>query len=229
MPVIKAVFLDLDNCLAAADEAGRDLFRPAFEAMARANRARLAPEVLDKAFADCWRDSLDTVAARYGFAPDITAAGWEIFRRLRVDRRLRGYGDLEALRTLPVPRFLVTSGFRALQESKIAALGIEDLFREICIDAIDEPPRRGKTAIFRDLLQHYALAPQEALVVGDNPASEIEAGNRLGMPTVQILRPGIARGANAAAYIETLAELHALLEGPYAASASPHSNKLSSA
>jgi FMN phosphatase YigB (HAD superfamily) len=50
------------------------------------------------------------------------------------------------------------------------------------------------------------------LVVGDNPKSEIEAGNRLGMPTVQILRPGVARGATATHYIHELSELLAIIE-----------------
>jgi FMN phosphatase YigB (HAD superfamily) len=216
MPVIRALVFDLDNCLAAADEAGRALFQPAFDAMARANRGRLSQQTLDSAFEQCWRDALDKVAERHAFPPDVTAAGWEIFRRLRVDRALRGYGDLESLRELRLLRFLVTSGFRRLQESKIAALGIAGLFSEICIDAIDEPARRGKEAIFRDLLQRHALAPQEALVVGDNPVSEISAGNRIGMPTVQILRPGVARGTNATWTVETLQDLRRLLEVHYA-------------
>jgi putative hydrolase of the HAD superfamily len=34
------------------------------------------------------------------------------------------------------------------------------------------------------------LSPEEVVIVGDNPDSEIEVGNRLGIRTVQILRPG---------------------------------------
>ena len=49
-------------------------------------------------------------------------------------------------------------------------------------------------------------------MVGDNPDSEIEAGNRLGMETVQILRPGVPRADNATYYIQTLAELKAILQ-----------------
>ena len=55
--------------------------------------------------------------------------------------------------------------------------------------------------------------PESVLVVGDNPDSEIQAGNALGMRTVQILRPGIPRGDNATYYIQTLAELKALVRG----------------
>ena len=57
----------------------------------------------------------------------------------------------------------------------------------------------------------HQLAPKDVLVVGDNPDSEIEAGNQLGITTVQILRPGVIRGNNAAYYIDELAELQMLL------------------
>jgi putative hydrolase of the HAD superfamily len=49
------------------------------------------------------------------------------------------------------------------------------------------------------------------MVVGDNPDSEIVAGNRLGMKTVQVLRPGVPRGDNATAHINSLNELGELL------------------
>jgi hypothetical protein len=46
----------------------------------------------------------------------------------------------------------------------------------------------------------------------DNPESEIEVGNRLGMRTVQILRPDVTPGTAAAHYIHGLDELRRLLE-----------------
>jgi len=48
---------------------------------------------------------------------------------------------------IAVPRFLVTSGFRRLQESKVQALGIGKLLTGIYVDAIDEPRPRGKQRI----------------------------------------------------------------------------------
>lgn len=52
------------------------------------------------------------------------------------------------------------------------------------------------------------------LVVGDSPDSEIEAGNRLGLRTVQILRPGVPRGDNATHCIHGPAELKGLMSAP---------------
>ena len=124
---------------------------------------------------------------------------------------MQGYGDLAVLKELPVQRFLVTSGFRRLQESKVRALDFADWFAAIHIDAIDEVERKGKYGIFEELLTRHGLPPEAVLVVGDNPDSEIEAGNHLRMRTIQILRPGVPRSDKAKAHINGLAELKGLL------------------
>ncbi len=208
----KALIFDLDNCLAAASEVGDQLFEPAFDAMRTANRGTLSGGCLKEAFSDCWRHPLDWVAAKYGFSAEMLAAGWKVFVTTEVKEPMHGYGDLAVLSELPVHRFLVTSGFRRLQESKIRALGLKGLFTAIHIDAIDEPDREGKQGLFEAILKTHQLKPEEVLVVGDNPDSEIEAGNRLGIKTVQILRPGVPRCDNATFYIRSLAELKSLLE-----------------
>jgi putative hydrolase of the HAD superfamily len=208
---IRAIVFDLDNCLAAADEAGEALFAPAFDAMRAANKGRLSDEKLAAAFADSWRHALDVVAKNHGFSDEMLAAGWRVFRTLEVKQRLHGYPDLPEIAKLPVPRLLVTSGFRRLQESKIAALGIRPLFEEIHLDAIDEQPRRRKKEIFADIVARRRWQPREVLIAGDNPDSEIAAGNALGMPTVQTLRPGVERTPAATFHIKSFAELPALL------------------
>jgi hypothetical protein len=65
--MIKALIFDLDNCLAAANEVGDDLFEPAFGAMRNANRGTLTTEQLAEAFQECWRHPLDVVAQKFGF------------------------------------------------------------------------------------------------------------------------------------------------------------------
>lgn len=210
--MIKALILDLDNCLAAANEVGEDVFKPAFEAMRNANHGTLTDEHLAEAFEEIWRRPLDFVALKFGFSQEMLAAGWNAFSQTVIETPMKGYGDLAVLRELPFELYLVTSGFRGLQESKVKALQIADLFREIEIDAIDEDDRKGKQGVFASILERKELKPEEVIVVGDNPDSEIEAGNRLGIRTVQILRPGIPRANNATFYIETFHELKTLLE-----------------
>lgn len=207
----RAAIFDLDNCLAAADEAGDALFAPAFAAIRSANRGQLTQEELDAAFADMWRDALDAVARKHGFSDEMLDAGWRAFRAIEVKQPLRGYPDLWEIESLPLERFLVTSGFRRLQESKIAALGIARLFTEVQVDAIDESPRRPKKDRFVDIARRHGWQPAEVLVVGDNADSEIAAGNALGMPTVQTLRPGVPPAAKAQWRIGNFSELSKLI------------------
>lgn len=209
--MISAVIFDLDSCLCAANEVGDQLFAPAFDAILRANDGSVSEATLSAAFSDCWRCAFDFVAEKHGFTAAMTAAGWEAFARTEVNEPMHGYGDLQALAGMPVQRFLVTSGFRRLQQSKIAALGFAHLFAAIHIDAIDEPDRRGKQWFFEKILADFHLARAATLIVGDNPDSEIAAGNRMGLRTVQILRPGVPRTDQAAHHIRDLAGLKPLL------------------
>jgi FMN phosphatase YigB (HAD superfamily) len=135
------------------------------------------------------------------------AVGGKLFSQIEVKGAMHGYADLAALLELPADLFLVTSGFRRLQTSKIKALGFEALFRAIYVDAIDEPDRQGKQRLFELISSTYRFDPADVLVVGDSLESEIEAGNRLGIRTVQILRAGVQRTGHATAHITSLAEL----------------------
>jgi FMN phosphatase YigB (HAD superfamily) len=209
--MIVAILFDLDNCLCAADEPGQQLYAPAFEAITHACHGSHSPFVLQQAFSDMWRLPFDYVAEKHAFTPAMKAAGWEILCRLEVTTPMHGYGDLDALRELPVMRFLVTSGFGRLQASKIQALGLARIFAAIHIDAIDQPGYRGKQAIFEEILSGHRLEPDQVLIVGDNHDSEIAIGVRLGIRTVQTLRPGVPRSAIATHHIRTLQELKLLL------------------
>jgi putative hydrolase of the HAD superfamily len=207
----KAIIFDLDSCLSPADEPGQQLFAPAFDAITNANRGSHSASILENAFADMWRLPFDFVAEKYHFTPAMKAAGWQMLAQLEVTTPMVGYGDLTVLKDLPALKFVVTSGFRRLQDSKIRALGIAPLFTAIYIDAIDQPGYRGKQKIFEDILDHYSLQPDQVLVVGDNHDSEIAAGVRLGIRTVQTLRPGVPRSPAATYHIRGLYELGPLL------------------
>lgn len=210
--MIRAIIFDLDNCLSPSDAMGRDFMDPVFGAIREANRGQVDEEELARAFDDMWRTPLDAVAKKYGFSEEMLDAGWRVSGEMEVRGEMRGYDDLEVLRGLPVKRYLVTSGFRRKQESKIRALGIAPLFDGISVDAIDEPARKGKQGLFEEIAASGAFASKEVLVVGDHPESEIAAGNRLGMPTVQILRPGVIEGTTAKFVIRSLRELPEVMD-----------------
>jgi len=209
--VIKALIFDLDNCLAPARAVGEDLYEPAFAAIREANGGVLSAERLEEALADIWRHPLDWVAERHGFSAAMRDAAWRVFAEMEVTQPMDGYGDLDAIAELTVLRFLVTSGFRRLQESKIRALNLAPLFTEMQVDAIDEAGRLGKQGLFEGITLKYHLSATEVMVVGDSADSEIAAGKRLGMTTVQTLRPGVPRAANADHHVASLLELGELM------------------
>lgn len=209
--MIKALIFDLDNCLAAATEVGEALFEPAFAAIRQANRGHVSDDTLLQAFAAMWHHPMDWVATHFGFSAEMREAGWQMLASTEVRGPMRGYNDLAILGELPAQRFLVTSGFRRLQESKIRALRLVPLFTACYVDAIDEPDRFGKRRLFEQILNEYGVRREEVLIVGDNAESEIAAGNRLGIRTVQTLRPGVSRARNATFHIRSLPELKPLL------------------
>jgi len=210
--MLRAIVFDLDKCLAAPEEAGAAFLEPVIAAIRRAGDGPFDGDGLDAALEDIWRLAFDEVAARHGFSESMTRAGCDAFRALRMPGPLHGYGDLTALYDFAVPLLLVTTGFRAFQESKIDALGIRDRFVEVIVDDLDAISRVGKLRIFEDLLYRHGWPASEVLVVGDNPESEIAAGASLGMPTVQMVRPGVAPDVRARWRVGNLRELRALVD-----------------
>ena len=152
---VQAIIFDLDNCLVPGDAIGRAAYEPAFEAIRRANDGTLNDTELAAAFADMWRHPLEDVARLHRFTAAMLAAGWRVFADMEARAPMQGYPDLGVIAELPVPRFLVTTGFRRLQESKIAALGLRAHFTEVRIDVVDEPGRKGKQQLFREIQQAY--------------------------------------------------------------------------
>jgi putative hydrolase of the HAD superfamily len=211
--VPRSVIFDLDYCLCAGDEVGATLYEPVFASIRRANAGTLTEAALAEAFTACMRFPFDVVAERFRFSAAMYRAGLRSFEATEVVAPLHGYPDLHVLRDLRAQRFLVTSGFPRLQQSKITALGIRPCFDAIHVDSIVDHPRRRKQAIFADIAQRYGLVARQVWVVGDNGESEIAAGNRLGMTTVQILRPGVERCDTARHVVRNLIELKTLMDG----------------
>ncbi|MEC7906582.1 MAG: HAD family hydrolase [Verrucomicrobiota bacterium] len=142
--MIEALIFDLHNCLAPAMEIGTEPCRPAFEAIEEANLGTLSSNALEEAINDIWSQPFDWVADMHGFSTAMIEAGIREFGKIETPGPLHGYGDLSVLDSFDIPLFLVTSGFRRLQESKVRTLGIVDRFLEVVVDAIDEPETRIK-------------------------------------------------------------------------------------
>lgn len=208
----KAIVLDLDNTLFDTRSIPESLTAGLFSAMRDANQGddAINDAVLEMAFHDAWSIPFPVIADRYRL-PERLLSVWSHFHdSLTFDEPLHPYPDVvEALQKLRDRNYflcLLTSGYQHVQSSKIKALRLEPFFDLILIDAVDHV-HVGKEAILRDLLQSRKWQPEDVVVVGDSATSEIAAGGRLGIPTVQILRPGVTKTAAAGRHIHSLAEL----------------------
>ncbi len=86
---------------------------------------------------------------------------------------------------------LLTDGFLPTQRLKVQALGIEHYFQAIMYTEelgreFWKPSQRG----FEKLLDQLGARPAETVYVADNETKDFIAPNRLGLLTIQLLRPG---------------------------------------
>jgi len=115
---------------------------------------------------------------------------------------------------------LLTDGFLPAQKLKVQTLGIEKYFK--CIIYTEELGRqfwKPSPVGFEKLLQTLNEKPQNVAYIADNPAKDFIAPNKLGILTIQLIRPArihtesAAEAVAAAKYvIREFTQLPAILE-----------------
>ena len=212
--MIRVAAFDLDNTLFDSTTMPGELLTPAIAAVRKANTGpnAIPAVILESAIQSARRFGFLHVAERRGLPVFLRDAWREVYQGLAVTTPLFPYPDvLPCLQSLECTRVLLTTGFRRMQESKIAALDIAHLFHAIDIDTLDGGVGPGKQRLLEEMLERYHCEAREVLVIGDTPENEIAAGNAIGAITVQILRPGIVYSDTAQYHLTTLAELPRLL------------------
>jgi FMN phosphatase YigB (HAD superfamily) len=210
--VLRAAVFDLDHTLFDPRSLPATLFNR-IESRFRATAAGIVPDaVLEAALADAWRMPFDRVAARHHLPDAATTAWHEAAGAVEVTEPLLPYPDVRAgLERLSLSRFLLTTGFRRLQESKLKQLGLTSLFVTVYVDALDPPGPIGKRALLQRLAAEHGLTPPEVIVIGDRADDELAAARTLGMVAVQVLRPGVIASPEVSWRIPDLDALPGLL------------------
>ena len=105
--------------------------------------------------------------------------------------------------TLPVletlqPRYrlaLLSDGYLAVQEGKLAALGLRHLLSAVIFsDAFGREYWKPHPRPYQASAEQLGLPLSELVYVGDNPAKDFITGRALGMATVRVRRPGTLHG-----------------------------------
>ena len=174
----KAIIYDLDNTVFPVSAIGDKLFGPLFDLIESSGQHNNSMDAIRYAI---MRTPFRLVAARNNFSDELTQKGIELQETLAYGESIATFEDYPEVRNIPGERFLVTTGFQKMQHSKITQLGIANDFKEI---HVVNPTLTNKEEVFSAILHRNGYTPDEVLVVGDDPESEIAAAKALGIPTV---------------------------------------------
>ena len=174
------LIFDLDNTIYPVHSIGAALFAPLFALIEDSGEMLTKMDAVKDAIQ---RKPFQMVAAEFGFSETLTQTGIGLLQNLSYDGPIHPFADFHLIKDLPQPKFLVTTGFTRLQESKIDGMQIRSLFREIhIVDPMLEA--RTKKNVFSDILLRYTYQPDEVLIIGDDPDSEIKAAQALDIPVI---------------------------------------------
>lgn len=176
----KVLILDLDNTIYLVSSIGDKLFKSLFELIEQSGEFS---GNIDELKAEIMRRPFQFVAHDFAFSDKLREAGIKHLVSLTYPDQIRPVENYEIIRTIPVTKFLVTTGFTTLQNSKIDQLGIRNDFEKI---HIIDPGKTVQTKrdYFKQILVKYKLKTDEVLVLGDDLNSEIKAAKELGIKTV---------------------------------------------
>lgn len=174
----KAIIFDLDNTIYPVSAIAAELFDSLFRLLDESGELT---QTLDDVKQNLMRRPFQLVAANFGFSENLTQRGADLLANLRYEGPIAPFSDYAKTRTLPVEKFLVTTGFPALQQSKVEGMGIEKDFREIHIVDLD---KATKKEVFAGILDRHGYQRADVLVVGDDPESELKAAVELGIDAV---------------------------------------------
>lgn len=192
----RALILDLDNTIYPVSSIADNLFNDLFALIDRRS-GNLDPDTINMAKDDLTRKPFQWVADAHHFSRELKAEGIQLLKEMRYELPMQPFDEYRHIKSVPLDKFLVTTGFPKLQWSKINQLGIQDDFIEIHV--ADPDAGQTKRDIFADILRRHNFTTGEVLVIGDDPESEIKAAVELGIDTF-LFDPANKHPANVATF-----------------------------
>jgi HAD superfamily hydrolase (TIGR01509 family) len=180
--VTRALLLDLDNTLVDRDVALRAWLDAALPAAAR------DPGTLDDLIACDAGGHGDRHAFFARFSAVAGMALGEVRRRFfrELPRLVRLKADADALlRRFVGPTVIVTNGLGTVQRAKIDAAGLGDRVDHIVVSG-ECGLRKPDPAIFGRALALIGCRPEQALMVGDHPAFDVDGARAAGIAAVLV-------------------------------------------
>jgi putative hydrolase of the HAD superfamily len=176
----RALILDLDNTIYPVSSIADNLFAQFYKLLEQDPNIDIS--VIEDAKGEMTRRPFQHVADDFNFSAALKDKGIQLLKTITYDRPMQPYTDYHHIQNINLDKFLVTTGFTNLQNSKVKQLGIANDFKEILIVDPEISPKT-KLDIFKDLMDKYNYKPEDLLVIGDDPQSEIKAAIALGIDT----------------------------------------------
>jgi len=176
----KAIILDLDNTIYPVASIGDKLFDELYQLIEQDGSYSGNMEDIKKAIQ---RTPFQLVAKEFQFSAALTEKALELLMALEYNDIIKLFDDYLLTKQIDCLKFLVTTGFKKLQKSKIRQLNVFNDF-DACYIVDPSVSTLTKKDIFKKIMEQYQLEPEEILVVGDDIHSEIKAGKELGIDTV---------------------------------------------
>lgn len=176
----KAIILDLDNTIYPVSAIGDSLFKSLFALIEKSGAYKgNLEEIKDRIM----RQPFQVVAYDFSFSEQLTADCLQLLSTLTYEDKMEPFEGYETLKDISCKKYLVTTGFTKLQQSKIRQLDIGKDFAAIYV--VDPSQSElTKKDIFQKILSDNGYTPDEVLVVGDDLHSEIKAAKELGIETI---------------------------------------------
>ena len=176
----RAIILDLDNTIYPVTSIGDKLFAPLFNLIENYKNSEDNIEEIKK---QIMRKPFQQVAKDFNFDNDLIEKGIAILKNIVYNGAIKPFEDYQFVKDLPLDKYLVTTGFKKMQQSKVDAMQLQTDFKEI---HIIDPTTTGKIKkdIFAEIVERHHYDKSEVLIVGDDLHSEIKAAKDIGIDAV---------------------------------------------
>ena len=181
----RALILDLDNTIYPVSSISENLFGQLFSLLnqhADIINTHEDTERVNKIKDEMTRRPFQHIADEFSLDAGLRNKMMDTLRNMAYSLPMQTFKDYVHIRSISLDKFLVTTGFRKLQMSKVKMLGIEQDFKSIHI--VDpEISRQTKKDVFAQIMQTHNYSAADLLVIGDDPGSEIKAARELEIDT----------------------------------------------
>ena len=204
---LTAIFFDIDDTLYSTSEFAEMARRNSIKALVNLGVKMTEEELLRELneviveFSSNYDGHYDKLLSRIppgrwqGVNPAVLVAGAVVAYHDTKFRHLKPYEDVvEALRLLArtdIIMGVITSGLTIKQAEKLVRLNVLQYLRPDAIFISDQiGVNKPNAKLYLRALNDMGLAPQETMYIGDNPLTDIDPPNQIGMITVHNRRSG---------------------------------------